>query len=85
REGLSLTNMGDIMEQTVAGAVSTGTHGTGRDSGSIAAQMAGFELLTADGTLLNCTPEENADVFAAGRVGLGALGVLTSLTFHVEP
>ncbi|MET8557016.1 D-arabinono-1,4-lactone oxidase [Streptomyces sp. NPDC004959] len=85
REGLSLTNMGDIMEQTVAGAVSTGTHGTGRDSASIAAQLAGFELLTADGTLLHCTPEENADVFAAGRIGLGALGVLTALTFRIEP
>ncbi|MFE9249550.1 D-arabinono-1,4-lactone oxidase [Streptomyces sp. NPDC007088] len=85
REGLSLTNMGDIMEQTVAGAVSTGTHGTGRDSASIAAQIVGLELLTADGTLLRCSRQENAEVFAAARIGLGALGVLTSVTFAVEP
>ncbi|WP_030206100.1 D-arabinono-1,4-lactone oxidase [Streptomyces sp. NRRL S-87] len=85
REGLSLTNMGDIMEQTVSGATSTGTHGTGRESGSIAAQIPGMELVLADGTLLSCSEKENPDVFAAARIGLGALGVVTSLTFAVEP
>ncbi|WP_030862179.1 D-arabinono-1,4-lactone oxidase [Streptomyces sp. NRRL S-37] len=85
REGLSLTNMGDIMEQTVAGATSTGTHGTGRDSASIAAQIRGLELVTADGSVLTCSEEENPDVFAAARIGLGALGVVTAITFAVEP
>ncbi|MGW0534401.1 D-arabinono-1,4-lactone oxidase [Streptomyces sp. NPDC003032] len=85
REGLSLTNMGDIMEQTVSGAVSTGTHGTGRDSASIAAQIKGLELVTADGTVLTCSADENPDVFAAARIGLGALGVITAITFAVEP
>jgi L-gulono-1,4-lactone dehydrogenase len=83
--GLSLTNMGDIMEQTVAGATSTGTHGTGRDSGSIAAQIMALELVLADGSILSCSAEENADVFAAARLGLGALGVIGSITFAVEP
>ncbi|MFB8024405.1 MULTISPECIES: D-arabinono-1,4-lactone oxidase [unclassified Streptomyces] len=85
REGLSLTNMGDIMEQTVAGATSTGTHGTGRDSASIAAQIRALELVTADGTVLRCSPDENPDVFAVARIGLGALGVVTAVTFAVEP
>ncbi|MFI1176220.1 D-arabinono-1,4-lactone oxidase [Streptomyces melanogenes] len=85
REGLSLTNMGDIMEQTVAGATSTGTHGTGRDSASIAAQITGLELITADGSLLTCSAKENPEVFAAARIGLGALGVVSALTFAVEP
>ncbi|MDH6224545.1 D-arabinono-1,4-lactone oxidase [Streptomyces sp. MJP52] len=84
-EGLSLTNMGDIMEQTVSGAVGTGTHGTGRESGSLAAQVAALELVTADGSVLTCSPQENPEVFAAARIGLGALGVVTSLTFEVEP
>ncbi|TJZ41565.1 FAD-binding protein [Streptomyces piniterrae] len=86
--GLSLTNMGDIMEQTVSGATSTGTHGTGRDSASLTAQITGLELVTADGTVLTCSAggnEENAAVFAAARLGLGALGVITELTFAVEP
>ncbi|EFG09866.1 Putative FAD-dependent oxidoreductase [Streptomyces clavuligerus] len=85
REGLSLTNMGDIMEQTVAGAVSTGTHGTGRDSGSLSAQITALELVTADGTVLTCSRAERPEVFAAARVGLGALGVLTAVTLAVEP
>ncbi|WP_031508804.1 D-arabinono-1,4-lactone oxidase [Streptomyces megasporus] len=84
-EGLSLTNMGDIMEQTVSGAVSTGTHGTGRDSGSLAAQVRELEMVLADGSVLRCSAEENADVFAAARVGLGALGVISEVTFAVEP
>ncbi|MHC0429212.1 D-arabinono-1,4-lactone oxidase [Streptomyces sp. O3] len=85
REGLSLINMGDIMEQTVAGATSTGTHGTGRDSASIAAQIRGLELVTADGSVLRCSEKENPDVFAAARIGIGALGVITTITFAVEP
>ncbi|MBZ4018858.1 D-arabinono-1,4-lactone oxidase [Streptomyces purpurogeneiscleroticus] len=84
-QGLSLANMGDIMEQTVSGATSTGTHGTGRDSASLSAQIVALELVTADGSVLRCSAQENADVFAAARLGLGALGVLTELTFAVEP
>ncbi|MEU6769214.1 D-arabinono-1,4-lactone oxidase [Streptomyces sp. NPDC046853] len=85
REGLSLTNMGDIMEQTVSGATSTGTHGTGRDSASISAQIRALELVTADGTVLTCSEKENPEVFAAARIGLGALGVISAITFAVEP
>ncbi|MFF7358158.1 MULTISPECIES: D-arabinono-1,4-lactone oxidase [Streptomyces] len=85
REGLSLANMGDIMEQTVSGATSTGTHGTGRESGSISAQIKGLELVTADGSVLTCSEKENPEVFAAARTGLGALGVITAITFAVEP
>ncbi|MFG3104270.1 D-arabinono-1,4-lactone oxidase [Streptomyces sp. NPDC048182] len=85
REGLSLTNMGDIMEQTVSGATSTGTHGTGRESASMAAQIKGLELVTADGSLLRCSEKENPEVFAAARIGLGALGIVTAITFAVEP
>ncbi|KAA6213521.1 FAD-binding protein [Streptomyces albofaciens JCM 4342] len=83
--GLSLANMGDVMEQTVSGAVSTGTHGTGRDSASIAAQLTGLELVTADGSVLTCSATEDPEVFAAARVGLGALGVISSVTFAVQP
>ncbi|MFJ2472470.1 D-arabinono-1,4-lactone oxidase [Streptomyces sp. NPDC087659] len=88
REDLSLTNMGDIMEQTVAGATSTGTHGTGRDSASIAGQIRGLELITADGSVLTCSEkgtDEEREIFAAARIGLGALGVISAITFAVEP
>ncbi|WP_030239226.1 D-arabinono-1,4-lactone oxidase [Streptomyces sp. NRRL S-350] len=84
-EGLSLTNMGDIEVQTVAGATSTGTHGTGRDSGSLAAQIRALEIVLADGTVRRCSPTEDPRLFQGARLGLGALGVITALTFGVEP
>jgi FAD-linked oxidoreductase len=81
--GLALANMGDIDAQTVAGAIQTGTHGTGRDVGGIAAQVAGLELVLADGTITRCGPGD--PLFDAARVGLGALGVLTAVTLRVVP
>ncbi|TDD44606.1 FAD-binding protein [Nonomuraea terrae] len=81
--GLALANMGDIAEQTVAGAIQTGTHGTGRDSGGLADQVAELELVLADGSVATAAPGDH--LFDAARVGLGALGVLTAVTFRVEP
>jgi L-gulono-1,4-lactone dehydrogenase len=83
--GLSLANMGDIQVQTVAGAIQTGTHGTGRDIGGMAAQVAGLELVLADGTITTCTAADSPKLFDAARVGLGALGIVTSVTFKVIP
>ncbi|MER5351981.1 D-arabinono-1,4-lactone oxidase [Kitasatospora sp. NPDC002551] len=83
--GLSLTNMGDIEVQTVAGATSTGTHGTGRDSGALATQIRGLEIVLADGGIRRCSPTEDPRLFEAARLGLGALGVITALTLAVEP
>jgi FAD-linked oxidoreductase len=92
--GLSLANMGDIQVQTVAGAIQTGTHGTGRDVGGMAAQVAGLEMVLADGTIATCSAGAPADptragpppaLFDAARVGLGALGILTAVTFRVVP
>ena len=84
--GLSLANMGDIDVQTAAGAIQTGTHGTGRSTGGMAAQVAGLELVLADGTIRTCSADDPAaGLFDAARVGLGALGLLTAVTFRVQP
>jgi FAD-linked oxidoreductase len=83
--GLSLHNMGDIAEQTLAGATSTGTHGTGGRTAGLSAQLVGLELVTGDGSVLTASASENPDVLDLARIGLGALGVLTTLTFAVEP
>jgi L-gulono-1,4-lactone dehydrogenase len=84
-QGLALQNMGDIQEQTVAGAIQTGTHGTGRDLGGIAVQVTGLELVRADGELVSCSAGQDGKLFQAARIGLGALGVLTAVTFRVVP
>ena len=83
--GLSLHNMGDIAEQTLAGAISTGTHGTGGFTAGLSAQVAGLELVTGTGEVLRATSRENPDVLDLARLGLGALGILTTVTFRVEP
>jgi FAD-linked oxidoreductase len=85
RLGLSLHNMGDIAEQTLAGATSTGTHGTGGVVAGLSAQLVGLQLVTGTGEVVDATPEQNPDVLEVARVGLGALGVLTTVTFAVEP
>jgi L-gulono-1,4-lactone dehydrogenase len=84
RLGLGLANMGDIDVQTVAGAVATGTHGSGRDSASLSALVTAIEIALPDGSLVRCSAAEEPDLFQAGRLGLGALGIVTSLTFQVE-
>jgi L-gulonolactone oxidase len=83
--GLSMTNLGDIDVQTIAGAISTGTHGTGRKFGGLATQVRAVDLVLADGSLLHCDAEQNAEIFAAARVGLGALGIIASVTLQCEP
>jgi FAD-linked oxidoreductase len=85
RRGLSLHNMGDIAEQTLAGAIATGTHGTGGVAAGLAAQVAGLEMVTGTGELLRATATENPHVLDLASIGLGALGVITTVTFRVEP
>ncbi|WP_233517674.1 D-arabinono-1,4-lactone oxidase [Geodermatophilus marinus] len=85
RAGWALTNLGDVDRQTVAGALATGTHGTGAAFGGLATQVRALELVTPAGEVLRCTPEEHPDVYAAARVGLGALGVVTAVTLQAEP
>lgn len=84
QHGLGLANMGDIDVQTVSGAVSTGTHGTGRDCASLSALVVGLEIVLPDGSLVQCSMDDEPELFQAARLGLGALGIVTSLTFRVE-
>jgi L-gulonolactone oxidase len=85
--GLALPNLGDIDVQTVSGAFSTGTHGTGLRYGGLATIVRALELVLADGSLLRCAAGDtaDADLFAASRVGLGALGVIASVTLQCVP
>lgn len=80
--GLAMENLGDIGYQTISGAISTGTHGTGARFGNISTQIAAIELVLADGSTLRCSADEEAEVFKAARVGLGALGVISTVTLR---
>ena len=86
---LSLVNMGATSEQSVAGVTSTGTHGTGVGLGSMSTQIVSFRIVTATGEIRDVSQHsesnEDRDLFTAGRVGLGCLGVITQITFRVVP
>ncbi len=83
--GLAMTNLGDIDRQSISGAVSTGTHGTGLRFGGLATQVVGATLVTADGELLTVDEEENAELLPAVALGLGALGILVDVTIQCVP
>ncbi|WP_375486309.1 D-arabinono-1,4-lactone oxidase [uncultured Jatrophihabitans sp.] len=83
--GLSLANLGDIDVQTISGAISTGTHGTGAKLGGLATQVHALELVLADGSLRRCSAADDPNLFAAACVGLGALGVIATVTLQCEP
>jgi FAD/FMN-containing dehydrogenase len=83
--GLAMPNLGDIDAQTISGAISTGTHGTGARLGGLATQVAALELVLADGSTVSCSEQERPDLFAAARVSLGALGVISTVTLRCVP
>jgi L-gulonolactone oxidase len=83
--GLALENMGDIDRQTISGAISTGTHGTGDRYRGFAWQVKGLRLVLADGSTVHCTESERPELFAAARLGLGALGVIAEVTLQCVP
>jgi FAD-linked oxidoreductase len=83
--GLSMENLGDIDRQSIAGAISTGTHGTGARFGGLAAQVVGATLVTASGDLLTVNEDENPELVPAVALGLGALGILVEVTLQCVP
>jgi L-gulonolactone oxidase len=83
--GLALENMGDIDAQTVAGAISTGTHGTGAGFGNISARVEAVEMVLADGSVRELTAADDPELLRAARVGLGALGAISAVTLRSFP
>lgn len=83
--GLAMEILGDIDRQTVGGAISTGTHGSGGRFRSISVQVRGLEMVLADGSVVACSEEERPELLAAARLGLGALGVITTVTLQCVP
>jgi FAD-linked oxidoreductase len=84
-EELALPNLGDIAYQTVAGSISTSTHGTGVTLTGLAGQVRGFTLVNGEGDVIECNDELNSDIFDLGRVSVGALGVITDYTLQTVP
>jgi L-gulonolactone oxidase len=83
--GLALENLGDIDVQSIAGAISTATHGTGACLRNIPSQVVELTLVLADGSTLVCSQERDPELFQAARVGLGSLGVVAEVVLRCVP
>ena len=82
---LAMQNLGDIAYQTIAGAISTSTHGTGAKFTGIANQVVALRIVLADSSIVECSANVNAQLFSCARVGLGALGLISTVTLKVVP
>ncbi|WP_300265565.1 D-arabinono-1,4-lactone oxidase [Microbacterium sp.] len=83
--GLAMQNLGDIDRQSIAGAISTGTHGTGVEFGGLATQVVAVTLITGEGEFLTISDTENAEMLPAVALGLGALGLIVEVTVQCVP
>ena len=77
--GLSLRNQGDIDKQSIAGAISTGTHGTGPTLQNLSASVEGLRLVLADGEVVQCSPTMEPELFEVARHSLGGVGLLVEV------
>ena len=82
---LAMQNLGDIAYQTIAGAISTSTHGTGAKFTGIANQVVALRVVLADSSIVECSANKNAELFSCARVGLGAIGLVSTVTLKVVP
>ncbi|KAJ6476250.1 gulonolactone oxidase Lgo1 [Mycena sanguinolenta] len=82
--GLAMRNLGSISDQTLAGIVTTATHGSGVSFGVMSTHVLGLTLLTPSNTIVSCSPHENRDLFEATVCGIGATGLILSIKLEVE-
>ncbi|TJY60818.1 FAD-binding protein [Sinimarinibacterium sp. CAU 1509] len=83
--GQALQNMPDIDEQSIGGAIGTGTHGTGAELGALHSFITALRLVTPSGDVLDCSRTQHPEIFDAARVSMGSLGVITQVTFQNVP
>lgn len=81
--GLALQNQGDIDQQAICGATATGTHGTGSRLQNLSASVIGARIALANGELVECSADQNADLWRASRLHLGAFGIVTQLNLQL--
>jgi xylitol oxidase len=84
-KGFALHNLASLPHISVAGACSTGTHGSGERNGNLATAVRGLEMVTASGDVVRLSRETDGEAFDGAVVGLGALGAITKLTLAIEP
>lgn len=85
KHGLAMPNLGSIDNQAIAGAIGTATHGSSTRHGLLSQSVLGLKIMLADGRTMSCSAEENIELFRAALVSLGALGIITEVTYQAVP
>jgi xylitol oxidase len=83
--GYSIHNMASLPHITLAGAISTATHGSGDNNGNLATAVRAIELVKANGDVVVLSREQNKEDFEGAVVGLGAVGVMSKVTLDIAP
>ena len=85
KKGMAMENLGDIDVQSIAGTISTGTHGTGASFGTISTQVIALRFVNGKGEIVSCSETENRELFKAAQVSIGTLGIITQITLQCVP
>ncbi|MGZ3813645.1 MAG: D-arabinono-1,4-lactone oxidase, partial [Mucilaginibacter sp.] len=85
QHGFALHNLASLPHISVAGSISTATHGSGVKNGNLASTVTGLEIVIADGSIINLTKDSDPEKLNAATVSLGAMGVITKVTLQIEP
>lgn len=83
--GLAMPNLGSINQQSIAGAFTTGTHGSSMKHGILARYVLGLKVMLSNGRVVSCSAEQNTDLFRAALVSMGALGIIIEVTIKAVP
>jgi len=84
-KGFALHNLASLPHISVAGAITTGTHGSGVRNGNLSTVVTALEIVNAAGVVVKLSRKNNPDIFPGAVVGLGALGVITKVTLNIQP
>ncbi|ODV65840.1 D-arabinono-1,4-lactone oxidase [Hyphopichia burtonii NRRL Y-1933] len=82
---LAIQNLGSISDQSIAGLISTGTHGSSQYHGLVSQQVVSINILNGDGEVITCNSVENEDIFRAALLSLGKIGIITHVTLRTIP
>jgi xylitol oxidase len=84
-KGFALHNLASLPHISIAGAISTATHGSGEKNGNLATAVSALEIVTAAGEVVKLSRQRDGEAFLGAVVGLGALGVITEVTLDIQP
>jgi alditol oxidase len=85
QKGFALHNLASLPHISVAGSITTATHGSGVKNGNLSTAVRGLQIVIADGTLVDISKEKDGNLLNAAVVGLGAFGIITQVTLAVQP